>query len=244
MIDLGTQAAQDPEKRTKNSEAVKIALQAPETRKKVLNHLAKTCQSRHVKIKATKLTQEFRECESNRWKERWASSWGEQMREYQATKEFKDKVSAGTKIALSEPTTRKKLSAHAVAMITSGTIGPNHSQREWIYDELENKNIYVHSSWEKRLFLGAQSANIHLERNHNIQVQYLDENNVERTYVPDFINVSARHVIEVKGWLTPRDECKHSACEIWCADNDFKFVLLKSLEQIDCYLSKLSRVNS
>lgn len=199
-----------------------------EKRQKVIKIWSKAMREGHKKAC---VTQEYHDAISTAQKLRWESESGEKQRELMKTDEWKEKVSNATKIALSDPECRKVMSTKAAEHQMNGIIGPNMTKRFWELNPFIESLEHFDSGWEFEFLQEAIRRNIPIKRNKDIRIQYFIDD-IQRTYVPDFISLTGLSVIEIKGMMTKIDEIKISTAIEYFQNSNINFVVFKSLKEI------------
>jgi cytochrome c2 len=227
MIDKGRAASQDPQKRLKNSNAIKkLWNENVKWRKAALEKLVIARTMSPVGTKEYYLTSTFRSQMSKSKSEFWASAKGDVLRETMKGDEFRQNVSVATKQALSNPETRKLLSENACNLIENGIIGPNKTKRSSIINEITGFVEYFHSTWEHIFYDFMSVVKLPVTKNHKIRIKYFTTDGVEHSYIPDFIENNQQTLYEVKGRLTDVDELKFIAAKKFCDENKMMFVVI------------------
>jgi len=118
----------------------------------------------------------------------------------------------------------------AILLQEQGKIGPQAPfKTEWKLNPFTNAEEYMHSSWES-IFL-----DVNIKRNNpvskvvNIRIPYLDENNIEHIYIPDFIGLEDDCLYEIKPEYfkhDPRNILKFAAAREWCEKNGAIFIVI------------------
>jgi len=118
----------------------------------------------------------------------------------------------------------------AILLQEQGKIGPQAPfKTEWKYNPFTQKEERMHSSWESKFL------DINIERNNpvskvtNIKIPYVDENNTERIYIPDFLGFEDDCLYEIKPEhlkTTPRNILKFAAAREWCEKNGAIFIVI------------------
>lgn len=222
MIVGGREAAADPVKREKNSISNKKKWAEPEYYASQLP--AK--RERWIKIlKKNHIDPVVRQHMSEGRKAAWASPAGDEHRKILSSQENRDKISVGTKLALSDPKIRQFLSDHACKLVEQGIIGPNQTIRTWIVDPVTDRNIRVDSNWELWFFTNAIKNGIMLQRDHGIRIPY--EFDGKRQYIPDFFDPITLTIYEIKGRENDGDPFKYEAARKFVALKEWNYVLIK-----------------
>jgi hypothetical protein len=224
MIAAGTAAAHDPEKRQKNSEALKRYWDNAGDEKKKERGEMFTAARRAAGVYES---EHFRKAVSDAAKERWQVK-GDQYRETMRSQEFRDKVSVATKAALDNDESREMLSIRASRNQALGIIAPNRTKRSWMFNPFTGVDEHLDSGWERIVLEEAIRRNIPITRNKTIFIPYDDFEGKHHRYVPDFVTLSGKTVIEVKGMMTPIDAVKFSFAQVHCSNLGASFVVLDS----------------
>jgi hypothetical protein len=244
MIDKGRAASQDPQKRLKNSNAIKkLWNEDIKWRKAALEKLVIARTMSPVGTKEYYLTSIFRSQMSKAKSEFWASSKGDVLREIMKGVDFRKNVSLTTKQALSSPEIRKLLSENACSLVENGIIGPNKSKRSSIINELTGVIEYFHSTWEHIFYDFMSVIKLPVTKNHKIRIKYYTSDGIEHNYVPDFICNSQQTLYEAKRRLTDVDELKFAAARKFCDENKMSFVVITK-NDIDEIISFTSAINT
>tara|TARA_Y100000034_G_scaffold59644_1_gene72500 strand:- start:17549 stop:18628 length:1080 start_codon:yes stop_codon:yes gene_type:complete len=144
------------------------------------------------------------------------------------------------------PEYREFARQHAYKLIEEGIIGPSGPYKaEWKYNPFTQQDEYMHSSWESK-YLDTLIANNHIvkaTKNHNIKIKYIDVNNIEREYTPDFLvetpkititcileetTTTEKTLVEIKpkSMIDNKVILKTQAATKWCKENGFNYVVL------------------
>jgi len=159
----------------------------------------------------------------------------EKMEKIFSTQEFRDRVSAGTKRAIDDlpQDVRDRMSERAADNQAYGVIGPNMTKRTWRRNPFTGEDEHYDSGWEVKFIDEAIRRNIPIKRNTTIRIKYIDPTSQKlKTYVPDFITLDERVVIEVKGMMTDGDRAKITALHEMCEETGQTAVVVSSLTQI------------
>lgn len=108
-----------------------------------------------------------------------------------------------------------------------------YGKRNIYFSEKFNKNFFLRSLAEKTFIEYCEDQNeITYIDYENLKIYYRDEENVERTYFPDFliyVNNIPRYIVEVKAHEKPEDyPYKVNAAINYCKDNDLKYCWFQS----------------
>ena len=224
MIEGSAAAANDPEERLRRSNYNKQWWADPTNKEKRgprIEHWLKFLQAGHAIVCNT---EEYKNKLSNRLKKQWLGKWGTDRREYCASTDFRQHVSEGTKIALDNDVIREKLSILASNNQANGVIGPNKTRRLWHMNPFTNVEEHFDSGWEVCVFNEAVKRNIAITRSTKTIIPY-EFNGRKHRYVPDFVSMTGKTLIEVKGMKTNIDELKIQAAIEFCELNNIVFVL-------------------
>lgn len=225
MIDEGRRAAADPEKIKVTSRKVAAKWQEPEYRAKMLEHL------KHVHEHGDKSYHSdpaYRKAISDAKKEFWKSPEGAKTREYMKSADFHNVVSKGTRIGMASEEVRREISLRASKNQMLGIIGPNLTKRSWKVNPFTNEIEHYDSGWEELLVEEAFKRNKPIIRNKSVIVPYVSSDGKSKNSVPDFISVSGKTLIEVKGMMTQNDVLKIKAYDKFCQKHGMMFVLFEN----------------
>lgn len=126
---------------------------------------------------------------------------------------------------------RKKATDRAIAMLNKGIIGPQAPYKtKWVYNPFTNREEYMHSSWEEIFLKLCINNNCPITKEHEIRIKYKDENGILRIYIPDFIFLNEKKIIEIKGYYKILDLLKLKALKRWCYKNKYKYIILDDVE--------------
>lgn len=231
MLDGSRKVQSDPDIKKRISQSVKKWWSEPKNAdkaKKIIDRWFPALQKGHAVARKKK---SYKDSLSHRLCNQWSNEWGIKMRDIFDTDEFRDKVSASVTEALASPDIREKLSKHAAKLQANGIIGPNMTKRSWMINPFIMKKEHLDSGWERLFLECAIDRNIAIVRNYDVFIQY-EEGKNKRIYVPDFVSLSGRTLIEIKGMKTLTDELKLSAGELYCNKNNLAFVVFSSIKQI------------
>lgn len=148
-----------------------------------------------------------------------------------ATTNHAEKVSKGFQRFLNEdpraPAYRQAACDRAIDMMERGIISPyGRFKAEWVFNVFTSQMEYLHSGWEQEFLTRCVEGNTPVTKKHSIRIRYIASDNVERTYVPDFVTLDGTRVIhEVKGQEDDDDLLKYKAALAWCQANDWTFVV-------------------
>jgi hypothetical protein len=233
MIDGGTVAARDPEKQKKNSQALLAKWQELNFRQKCLESLKRSAPVRHANITEKNRSAENRERSRKRKKEWWAQDENrDQMEKIFATPQFKERVSIGTRKGLDNPEIRRKLSETACRSVMAGKIKAQRSKKSWHVNPCTGERECHDSSWETLFVQESLRRQIPVAKNKHLRISYNDYAGNSRTYIPDFLTLSNKTIIEIKGYETVLDACKFVALEEYCLVNGLNYVIFRSKKEI------------
>lgn len=66
----------------------------------------------------------------------------------------------------------------------------------------------MHSSWETSFLMRCIEENYPVTKEHNIVIDYIQEDGTQHRYIPDFKSLEENILFEVKGHMTLNDEIK------------------------------------
>jgi hypothetical protein len=227
MINGGCEAAADPEKRAKNSQAITAKWREPEYRACLLTLLEQTKPIRVERLTSTHRNEEHRQAQSKRMLSWWSKPRNRsKMDKLFKSKEFREKVSIGTSKALDDPDRRFILSQHASLMQLLGIIGPNNSKRGWIFNPFIEKWEHYDSSWERIFFEEAIARGFAICRC-SMPLPYVFRGESHH-YLPDFMTLDGKLIIEIKGRCAEEWSTKLDALKMHCdKQNLSSFVIYK-----------------
>ena len=190
-------------------------------------------------------TSKQKESYSKAAQKRWDEDYDERV-EVLRTDEYREKMSKANKLSYNSssrasrvskgmlkywnnnPEMRKVYSERAIQLLEDGIIGPQAPfKTEWKFNPFTQQNEYMHSGWESRFLDECVSRGEPVTKKHDIRIPYKDPNGVERTYVPDFLSLSASMLYEVKGQENDNDPLKCQAAIDWSFQNDKKFCVIR-----------------
>lgn len=104
-------------------------------------------------------------------------------------------------------------------------------KNNWVCGNFLRKNgetEWYDSSFEFRKMTQYDNDNINWTKKHKIRIPYINSNNLNSHYVPDFlIEVNNEKIlVETKGWVKDDDILKAKEAIIWCNKNNFQYYFL------------------
>lgn len=84
----------------------------------------------------------------------------------------------------------------------------------------------MHSSWETAFLQLMMTKGIPVTKKHHVRIKYDTGDGVRRTYTPDFVQLDAPVVYEVKGHMTWKDEHKITALKKWALENGYEAIVI------------------
>lgn len=127
----------------------------------------------------------------------------------------------------------QKLSAVATERLETGVIGPHSSKLEWVFNPFTQQQEFMHSSWETAFLKQMIVDGIPVSKKHDIRIKYDTGDGVLRTYTPDFIQLNAHVVYEIKGHMTAKDAHKIAALKAWAEQSGYDVQIVDKKPPID-----------
>lgn len=237
MIKSGRDAASDPAKRKKNSDAQKrLWEESPSWREASLKKLKHARETSPIGTRELYDDPKFRERMSEKQFEFWKSESGDKLRAYMKTSEFRKTMSDAMSIALADPSIKKKYSEHAAKMIEDGVIGPNKSKRSSCVNQHTNLTEYFHSTWERLFFDQMELMGTPVTKNHGVRLIYVKPDGSTHTYIPDFVTLTGDVMYEVKGRMTNVDEIKFESAREFCRLHGMTFTVVSRENFVNVYV--------
>lgn len=242
MIEAGKKAAADPEKRKKNSDAVKKKWKDDPSYSKRIHSIENIEKRIKASSNATQ-TPEFCEKMKKLKKDLWDNKeWAARQRLLFSSKEFSDKVAKATTDALSTPERKQAMSDAAKDAYAQGRKKPksNWSNIKSGYRPnpfLEYENIWFDSEWEYEFMKLCFHYHISCKREPFI-IPYKRSDEKSASYFPDFL-VNGNTVVEIKGQESPDDELKYQAGHVYAFKNHMHYVILKK-KDFELFLEKIN----
>jgi len=115
----------------------------------------------------------------------------------------------------------QKLSIIASDALDRGVLGPNASIKEWVFNPFTQQDEFMHSSWETAFLRFMIAHDVPVTKKHSLRIKYDMGDGVIRTYTPDFVQLNALVVYEVKGHMSTKDEHKIAALREWAGKNSY-----------------------
>lgn len=128
--------------------------------------------------------------------------------------------------------TRAKQSENKAKQFATGALVPNFKKTaKGVY--VSNKDDTQHhydSGWELTRMKELDAQDVSWNKHHGVIIPYLDASGNPRRYVPDFLvydnETAETRIEEVKGWKTALDIAKFAEAERFCAERNWRFVVL------------------
>lgn len=122
---------------------------------------------------------------------------------------------------------RQEASDRAKKLLDEGKIGPQAPfKAEWKFNPFTDRDEYMHSSYETLFLDECIVRGYPVTKKHEMKPKYVDEGGITRDYVPDFISLDGKKMIECKGRETPIDAIKAEAGRQYCNDNAMTYVYI------------------
>lgn len=140
----------------------------------------------------------------------------------QSLNDFWNSDSEKTRIA------RQNASLHATSLIERGIVGsayPYKSERK--YNPFTLKEEFMHSSWETSFLDYCIQENIPVTKEHNIRIPYQDEQKHDHIYIPDFIGLKQKFIVEIKGRMSDVDKIKIKNLRQWAKENSYEVIIIE-----------------
>lgn len=128
---------------------------------------------------------------------------------------------------------RKAASERAIDLLEQGKIGPQAPFKQgWLINPFTKKSEHMHSSWETAFLDKCLKEGYAVIKKHDVRISYTMPDGSRHTYVPDFVSLSEKHVIEVKGHMDESDIVKLNASAEWAKRNGYKVTLWSPYAEI------------
>ena len=225
MIEAGRVAANDETVRQKLSQAALAWWRNPDNAEHAKEIVSKWQSALHEGHRRASATPEYRNKLRERMVTNWSGEWGEHQRVVLSSPENRERISAATKVALDDDSIRERLSILASNNQARGVIAANRTKRCWLLNPFTGAEEHFDSGWEVKVLEEAIRRGIPLKRNRDTVIPYVAEDGRRHRYVPDFVTLSGKTIIEVKGRATDRDALKLASAADYCLTNDLRLVV-------------------
>lgn len=229
MINAGKAAAADPEKRKKNSEAVKRRWQDSDYREMMANpefHARRAIESRKSTT-TPEFSEKMRQIKLQLWKD---EEWAEKQREKFSSEEFSELVSKATTEALSGTEIREKMSSIAKKGFADGKRTPKSNWSNinagWHIDPHTKILTWFDSGWEFEFAELCHKHGVVAIRKNDLILPYTFDG-VVSNYFPDFVLPEHKLIIEIKGQESERDLAKYEAGEKYAVENGMGYIVIR-----------------
>lgn len=110
---------------------------------------------------------------------------------------------------------RKETSDRAIVLLEQNKIGPQAPYKaQWHDNPFTGKAEYMHSSWETAFLQRCIDEGYPVTKDHGIRIAYVQADDTENQYVPDFKALEENVLFEIKGLMTENDERKLHAAQV------------------------------
>lgn len=230
MIDAGSMAAANPEKRAKISNAL-IAKWRDDQSYRQRVHSQVNYERRVKALRISTTTPKFKEKMRQMKQALWSDEkWAMKQRVIFSSEKFSDAVSTATKAALS---TTERHDAMSVAAKMAYAQGRKRPKSNWSNVKsgyrpdpfFPDKNVWFDSAWEHEFMVNCHSFGVSCLREPFI-IPYVRQSGEVASYFPDFL-VEDRVIVEIKGQETDDDAQKYEAGRRFALSKCLTYVVIK-----------------